>query len=180
VRFLLSGGALPVAVVGLLVAVWVCVAVAARDGGRRRRWQRVAQGRWLVAFAGVAWLTLGLANPGGGGLNLTPFATIRQQLATLSPWLALFNVVGNLAVLVPFGVLARPAFGWSWATTVVTGFAFCTVIEVLQGLLGRSADVDDVILNTAGAAWGAAVSWMIAAVVLRWQRRGAGPVGEAA
>lgn len=164
--FLLSGGALPVALVGLLMALLVCVGEA--RAGRRwavLAWRVSAQALWLSAFLGIAYLTLWLANPNGGGVNLVPLEEIQRQLARQRTGLALFNLLGNAAMLVPFALLARPAWRWTWLQTTAAAMVVACAIETLQWLTGRSADVDDVLLNTAGAA--------TAAMVAAWlERRG--------
>ncbi len=171
-RFLLSGGALPIAVLGLGIALLVSGQVARRDGDSGRVWRRTARVLWALSVAGVALLTLGLTNPQGSHLNLTPLATIGHQLSSLSPWMATFNIVGNMAVLVPFGLLARPAFGWRVLGTTVAGAGFSVVIEVVQSLTGRAGDVDDVLLNTVGALLGAAISALIVIGARRSDRHG--------
>lgn len=166
--FLLSGGAIPVALLGVLVPLGVCVGGARQPHDARRWWRLGAQLLWLAAFVGVGFLTLWLANPNGGGVNLVPFASIERELTRASLSMAVFNLLGNLLVLVPFGLLARPAWGWGVLPTTVAGFLFSTGIEVAQGLTGRTADVDDIMLNTGGAFAGAIVVGLIH-LVGRWR-----------
>lgn len=179
VTFLLSGGALPVAAAGVLIALAVSYAVAAGTERGKGVWRGVAQVLWLVAVAGVGYLTLVLANPNGGGVNVLPFHTILSQVHYLTLWMAAFNILGNTLVLVPFGLLARPAFGWNWLTSTLAAGAFSTAIELCQGLTGRSADVDDIMLNTLGAAVGALLSWLIAVLAAPASRLRPSPPSEA-
>src|SRR5674476_896294 len=59
--------------------------------------------------------------------------------------------------------VTRPmAFGWAIGRVTAAACALSVAIEVVQLALGRSADVDDVILNTVGAALGAAIAVAIA------------------
>lgn len=125
--------------------------------------------RWLLwvcllAVVGtILWLTMGLAfgDAGGTGLNLTPGQEIRRGLDRETA-LGLLNVFGNALMFVPVGALVA----WiAWRRRVLAGAGVGLVlslgIEVTQLGLGRVADVDDVILNTAGALLGAllAVTW---------------------
>jgi glycopeptide antibiotics resistance protein len=69
--------------------------------------------------------------------------------------LPILNLVGNIGLFVPFGLLfpivsSRRKF----ACTLCAGAAFSLLIEVVQYFIGRSADVDDLILNTAGCCLG--------------------------
>lgn len=151
--FLLAGGALPIAALGLGVAVLVCVQTArgTAHGLSSTPWRVTAALLWIAGILGVLYLTLFLANPNGGGVNLRPLASIRLELHRHNLGMAAFNLLGNLALLVPFGLLARPAWRWGWPTTTLAAAIFCTGIECVQALTGRSADIDDILLNTTGA-----------------------------
>jgi glycopeptide antibiotics resistance protein len=129
----------------------------------RRPW------RWLlwlclVAVVGmILWLTLALSfgDAGGTGLNLTPFAEIRRVLDSPGERQYL-NVVGNVAMFVPVGaLLAWLLQRWRVVSATVIGVGLSVGIELTQLSLGRVGDIDDVILNSAGALLGAvlAVTW---------------------
>jgi glycopeptide antibiotics resistance protein len=68
--------------------------------------------------------------------------------------------VGNLFLLLPVGLLGPmvvPALN-GWLRVFVVAFAMSLAIEVAQlGIPNRSADVDDVMLNVAGAMLGYAI-----------------------
>ena len=66
------------------------------------------------------------------------------------------NLAGNVLIFAPLGVL--PPLLWKrwrhlWTTVPLSAGASC-LIEFLQLFLGRSVDVDDVILNTLGGLLG--------------------------
>lgn len=87
--------------------------------------------------------------------NLIPFATIAWLLATKSLAYAAAQIVGNLLLLAPIGLLgptALPALNRWWRIALATAL-LAAAIEVTQWLLlsGRHADIDDVILNVTGA-----------------------------
>ena len=120
--------------------------------------------------------------------NLVPFASILQLLRETAPQTAFYNIAGNLALFVPFGILLpllferlRALWPLVWRAGVIS-----IAIELTQVLTrARAIDVDDVILNTTGAAVGFAVYWVIAAVAQRseggrelWDRLGAQPDRE--
>lgn len=68
----------------------------------------------------------------------------------------------NFLMYLPFGVLYPLATKCkSWLRTVAAGFVCSVIIELLQPVIGRSFDIDDVILNTAGVAVAAAVFFLI-------------------
>lgn len=63
----------------------------------------------------------------------------------------------------PFSVLYPLATKCkSLLQTVSAGFLCSVIIEFLQPVIGRAFDIDDVILNTAGAAVAAALFFVVA------------------
>jgi len=124
--------------------------------------------RWLLwcallASVGVIlWLTLVLVfgDGGGTGLNLELFREIRRAMTNGGA--GHLNLAGNVLMFVPVGALvawlARRARLLA-ATTV--GLLLSVGIELTQLGLGRVGDIDDVVLNTAGAFLGGAlaVTW---------------------
>jgi len=150
---------IPLAELGLVALValaitGLAVAPAVRRGdysGAARRALRL-----LLAGAVVAVLAATLLRGGGGaGLNLTPGAGIRAELGNINRELGLVNVLGNVAMFVPVGLLFPVAFRMRLGPVVGVAALPFVAIELLQLLIGRSADIDDVLLNSAGAAIGA-------------------------
>lgn len=114
----------------------------------------------LAAYLGlIAWLTLVMFAGNSPDPNLVPFRSMVHDW-TVGGRDLLVNFVCNIGVFAPIGLLLplssrRPIRG---REVVATGFALSVTIEVLQYLSGRRvADVDDVILNTAGALLGYAL-----------------------
>lgn len=65
------------------------------------------------------------------------------------------EVIGNLLMFIPFGILYSLAKKKpSIKNTVLTGFICTLVIEILQPVFGRAFDINDVILNTVGVVIG--------------------------
>jgi hypothetical protein len=129
-----------------------------------------AQGRvrWLVwlalaaAMGVILWLTLVLVfgDAGGTGLNLELFVEIRRALR--SGGSGHLNLVGNVLMFVPVGALVAWLSRRARVLTAASvGLLFSLAIELTQLSLGRVGDIDDVILNTAGALLGGllAVAW---------------------
>ncbi|WP_433174473.1 VanZ family protein [Actinoallomurus sp. CA-150999] len=141
---------------------------------RRRTEHRVARSfvarliRWLwvlVALAVAVVFAVALARltlrpvPGAGGQvhdNPHPGATLRFYLDRPSVKEAVLEIGGNLALMMPLGVLLPILFARLRGLVRLTlAVALISLgIEAVQGLLitGRTFDIDDVILNTAGAA----------------------------
>lgn len=98
-------------------------------------------------------------------VTLVPFRTIRAQLAFGLEHSEARQLIGNVALFVPLGILLPSAMRTCrrlWVTLVVAA-GLSVLVESLQAILpGHTTDVDDVILNTAGAALGFLAFSMIA------------------
>ena len=122
--------------------------------------------RLLAALLLAAWLIGGLvltlqpAHPLPGQVvedNLVPFRTIWIYLENLGSPFWMRQLVGNLGLLFPLGLLgpiAMPALDRWWRVAIVA-FCFSAGVEFTQLFIpDRSADVDDVIVNVIGALLG--------------------------
>lgn len=84
------------------------------------------------------------------GLNIVPFTEIfRYEIGSK---LFIFNVIGNIVVFVPFGYFVS---GYIKANKV-SHILFISVItsltvELVQLQIGRSFDIDDILLNVVGS-----------------------------
>lgn len=118
---------------------------------------RFVQQLSLASFSGEYWKWVGWS------VNLTPFHTISEFLATLASrddYLArhaFVNLAGNVVMFLPLGVFLPLLFGKLrryWRFLLVCALAI-VLIEAAQALLlVGSADVDDLILNLCGASLG--------------------------
>lgn len=124
---------------------------------------------WLI---GGLVLTLQPAHPLPGQVvddNLVPFHTLAIYLRNLGSEFWMRNLFGNLFLLLPLGLLgpiALPALDRWWRIALVA-LLYSVAIELIQRLVpARSADIDDVIVNVAGALLGFLV-FAIARAVLR-------------
>jgi glycopeptide antibiotics resistance protein len=182
--------------VGVLLGTMLCVAVlvpvlvlqSRRYGGlsAARLLGAAAVSVYLVTLAAYTLLPL----PSGDldvwcadhavGHELVPLhslADIRRETAGLGVRATLtasvtLQVVLNVVLFVPWGVLARRFLGLSLAASALSGLLASVLIELSQytglfGLIGcsyRVGDVDDVLTNAAGALLGAT----LAPALLRW------------
>ncbi len=105
-----------------------------------------------------------------GTSNLIPFASILQLLRDTPGAFAFDNIVGNFLLFVPLGFLLPLLFQrlrrpWPliWRAAVIS-----VGIEVTQIVTrARASDIDDVLINTAGAAGGFALFSVVAALAGR-------------
>jgi glycopeptide antibiotics resistance protein len=85
--------------------------------------------------------------------NLIPFETIRAflQIDRFNSDIWIFNLVGNIGVFVPFGLLIPLITKNRLYKSFIIFFSGVLVLETLQLLLRRgSFDIDDFILNSIG------------------------------
>jgi glycopeptide antibiotics resistance protein len=122
--------------------------------------------RPLAAFLLALWLigglvlTLQAAHPLPGQVvddNLVPFHTLAIYWRNLGSEFWMRNLFGNLFLLLPLGLLgpiALPALDRWWRISLVA-LLYSIAIELIQlAVPDRSADIDDVIVNVAGAMLG--------------------------
>jgi hypothetical protein len=140
----------------------------------------------LLAIASQAILPISLrADSWGfdrvdGVPTIVPFVTIRAYLSHGLVDVEIRQLLGNVALFVPFGLTLPLAVGrcrraW-W--TIGAGAALSIVVEVLQMILpSHGPDVDDVILNTLGAAVGY-IGYRVIRSVARIVVRSDRPVGD--
>ncbi|MFE7100100.1 VanZ family protein [Streptomyces erythrochromogenes] len=121
----------------------------------------------LAAFAGTVLFSVVLARltlePSAASAalvhsNLQPGSSIEAYLKHASTLEAARQLGGNLLLGVPFGVLLPVLLPPARGLLRVAAVTVClmTLVELVQGALvtGRVFDIDDVILNTAGALLG--------------------------
>ena len=91
-----------------------------------------------------------------GTSNLIPFKEISRYNITSK--LFLKNIIGNILLFMPFGffVTAYIDSGKIYPT-VILSFISSFSIEIVQLLIGRVFDVDDIILNVLGGTLGAII-----------------------
>ena len=122
--------------------------------------------RLPIGFALTAWLAIGLVlalqpgNPLPGQRvndNLIPFRTIEIYWANSSDPFWIRQAIGNVLFLLPIGLLGPIVFPAldGWWRVVIAAFVFSVAVELAQLLIpDRSTDIDDVMVNVAGAVLG--------------------------
>lgn len=156
--------ALPIiAAVGLATLV----VVVRRRGHGRQRLKVLGAGILAAAVVLVAATTLlPVARGTPASVNLDPGATIDNYLRFGDDLLSARNLGLNIALFVPVGLGLALWRRWGVGRVLPVALLTSALIETIQYLLplGRAADVDDVILNTVGAAIGAITVSIVRAV----------------
>ncbi|QKE74202.1 VanZ family protein [Arthrobacter citreus] len=94
--------------------------------------------------------------------NFVPFKGVVDIIRSGSFTIALKQIGGNILLFIPFGLAWPILFPKIMKRkTILIGFSVSLVIELTQGIAGlfigynyRSCDIDDLILNTLGIAFG--------------------------
>jgi glycopeptide antibiotics resistance protein len=122
---------------------------------------RLISGLFLAAWmAMIIAFTLRAAHPLPGQVvtdNAVPFTTIRIYLDNLDSAFWVSQAVGNVLLLLPLGLFGPLVVPWlnRWWRVALLAILVSAAIEVAQlQVPDRSADVDDVLLNTLGALFG--------------------------
>ncbi|WBW50157.1 VanZ family protein [Peptoniphilus equinus] len=89
-------------------------------------------------------------------MNLEPFHTIRTFMAYGDIEFALINILGNVLITIPLGILLPMVYPYfkKFHRFFITLCLGVIAIELIQLIIGRTLDVDDVILNTLGGLLG--------------------------
>lgn len=135
----------------LLMSLTIFGLIRATSTPTPPRWIGIALGAWLVA---VVFMTLRPGSGLGVRLNLVPIVVDGPGSA--------FDAILNTFVFVPVGILLA-VIGWRFLWALAAALGVSLAIEITQYLtdLGRTADVNDLITNTLGAAIGWVSVWAI-------------------
>lgn len=159
--------------VAYIVVTAILIAVRVRKGKEPRYIRELLKLAFFLYLAFLLRLTVLPAFRIGAGylsVNLVPFRTITDYIGFISSQEVGFgviraNLLGNVLLFVPIGLLTPaiwPNFRRLWKAALF-GLLLSVGIELTQmtfsllGMLFRTTDVDDVILNTSGALIGYAL-----------------------
>ena len=102
---------------------------------------------------GVLSQALKLGDKETSFINLVPFKIIIRDIKSLingDYLIFLINIVGNILLFIPIGILVPMLWKIKDRYVILIGFLISLSIEITQLYLGRVTDVDDLILNTSG------------------------------
>ena len=106
--------------------------------------------RWVVwsvidVLHGHRWNVSGYPFFELGNINLVPFRTFAPDIHSL------YILAGNVLMFVPFGFFAALLWrGWGWRRALLAGLAVTLAVECCQLFVGRTFDIDDLLLNALG------------------------------
>lgn len=103
--------------------------------------------RWVVRSLaglplGMPWNADSLPFFSPGNVNLIPFDTFSQSI---------YILVANVILFMPFGLFSALLWrGFGWKRALLAGGCITLFIESCQLFIGRTFDIDDLMLNTLG------------------------------
>ena len=98
-------------------------------------------------------LLTGTENEYGSGFNLVPFSEILRY--EVGSKMFIYNVVGNILLFLPFGYFVSKFTNTKKILHIFLASLITSItIELLQLKIGRSFDIDDILLNVVGAILG--------------------------
>lgn len=129
--------------------------------------KKIINGLFLVYLAVLFRITV--FRPGirlenlfeNGSINLSLFTGYIPLVTGGHWWMFCYLFLGNIIWFVPFGLFVKRIGRQSFAKTVLFGFCLSLTIEVLQYVFGTGySELDDLVLNTLGAAVGALAGYI--------------------
>ena len=104
-------------------------------------------------------------------VNMIPFRTITGYIfqSESMQGISLTNLMGNILLFMPLGILLPIVFKRcnTLLKSLIVGTVISALIETAQYFLGRSADIDDVILNVIGTVVGVGVYSVLKGLIER-------------
>ena len=125
----------------------------------------------LVGAVLAVFAVTTMSGAGATGVNLIPGSGITSAWNNINRDLGLLNLVGNVLMFTPVGFLLPLASRVRLRGVVAACASLSVTVELLQLVLGRSLDIDDVLLNTLGGALGGAVGVAVAVWLRGWSPR---------
>ncbi len=103
----------------------------------------------FLSYLIILWALVTSQDLSGGGTNFMPFREIlRYDYGTLSFYKQVF---GNILLFIPLGYFATSYCRIkNLGVITIVSLLSSSVIEVVQHFIGRSFDIDDIILNVVG------------------------------
>lgn len=95
-------------------------------------------------------------------INLRLFKEIFRY--KIGSYLFLQNIVGNILLFIPFGSYFKYEFKLKLIYTLIITIIFSISIELVQLLIGRIFDIDDILLNIIGSI----IGYFIVKILYKW------------
>lgn len=161
------GGVVPLFLFTTVVGGAVFYVLYRRNPGLNRK-QIIVNMLFALSVMAILFITLYPEDIGPAGeqnVHLIPFQSMAEMIANAEgPGVLLRNIGLNILLFMPFGFLfgaRRTVRSKILLKATLAGLLLSLGVEAVQYFLGRTTDVDDVILNTFGALIGCLVWKMV-------------------
>jgi glycopeptide antibiotics resistance protein len=139
----------------IFIIILIVVRIAAlRNGSKKFSFHEEFLNLLFVIYVLLLFeLLTGTENSTGSGFNLEPFSEILRY--KFGSELFIYNVVGNILLFIPFGYfVSRYANSKKCFQIFLVSLLTSVTIETVQLKIGRTFDVDDILLNVLGGILG--------------------------
>jgi len=156
---------LPVVIIVIIICCFLSI-ILRKKGYVFPLFHKIGAGAFMLYCVTVFWVTIPFdslylsmvsgISPLRGGVNIIPFHGIFEILQEGIIAVIVLNILGNIIMFLPLGFflpLLWKKFDSS-KTMLIFGILLSSAIETTQSFSYRGADIDDVLLNTAGALGG--------------------------
>ncbi len=156
--------ALPMLIIFIVVIASVRLSYLKSNGKKLVIHEEIFNLLFIIYVLLLFELLTGTENSLGSGINYIPFKEIMRY--KFMSKMFIYNVLGNVLIFVPFGYFISRYIKPKKITPIAIDAIITSVtVETVQLKIGRSFDIDDVILNLVGAIVGYFVYVAIEAII---------------
>jgi len=143
-------GALPMLIIFIVVISTVRITGFKTSGKKMSIHDEIMNLLFIVYALLLFEILTGTENSLGSGVNLIPFKEISRY--DIGSKMFIYNVVGNILIFIPFGYfISRYIKPKRVLPIIINSLITSITVEIVQLNIGRSFDIDDVLLNLVGA-----------------------------
>lgn len=146
-------GALPMLIIFIVVICTVRISYIRTTNEKVVLHNEILNLLFIIYVLLLFELLTGTENSLGSGINYIPFKEIMRY--KFGSKMFIYNVLGNILIFVPFGYFIsryiKPKKVWS---IIIDALITSVTVETVQLKIGRSFDIDDVMLNIVGGVVG--------------------------
>ncbi len=146
-------GALPMLIIFIVVICTVRISYIRTTNEKVVLHNEILNLLFIIYVLLLFELLTGTENSLGSGINYIPFKEIMRY--KFGSKMFIYNVLGNILIFVPFGYFIsryiKPKKVWP---IIIDALITSVTVETVQLKIGRSFDIDDVMLNIVGGVVG--------------------------
>lgn len=139
--------------IALFVVIMVIVRIISlRNGKKKATFHSEFLSLLFIVYI-ILLFELLTSTESSSGFNLIPFSEITRY--KFGSEYFIYNVIGNILLFIPFGYfVTRETQSKKWYQVFLATLLTSVAVELLQLKIGRTFDIDDIILNVIGGILG--------------------------